>query len=87
MNKPPEAFISIPGNIELNNDQINKDGTPPPGFGQPGFKFNNNMTENNQLEEVKENNERNDLKENQQNSQTYQKLNIYKSDLLPNQHN
>ena len=42
---------------------------------------------NNQLEEVKENNERNDLKENQKNHQTYQKLNIYKSDLLPNQHN
>ena len=54
LNKPPESFISIPGNIELNNDQINRDGTPPPGFGQPGFNFNNNnnMKENSQLEDL-----------------------------------
>ena len=77
LNKPPEAFTSIAGNVELDNEQINENKTPPPGFGQPGFKFNidnknnidssnnNNIQENNQPEQVIESTEGNDLKENQ----------------------
>ena len=40
LNKPPEAFTSIAGDVALKQDQVNANGTPPEGFDQPGFKFN-----------------------------------------------
>ena len=40
LNKPPEAFTSIAGEVALKNDQVNANGDVPAGFDQPGFKFN-----------------------------------------------
>ena len=40
LNKPPEAFTSIAGDVALKKNQINANGAPPPGFGQNDFKFN-----------------------------------------------
>ena len=40
LNKPPEAFTSISGDVALKKDQINANGAPPAGFGQSDFKFN-----------------------------------------------
>ena len=40
LNKPPEAFTSVGGDVGLNRNQTNANGAPPPGFGQAGFKFN-----------------------------------------------
>ena len=40
LNKPPEAFTSIAGDVGLKKNQINANGTPPAGFGQADFKFN-----------------------------------------------
>ena len=39
VNKPPEAFTSVGGNVALKRKQTNSKGAPPPGFGQPDFKF------------------------------------------------
>jgi hypothetical protein len=40
LNKPPESFTSIAGDVELKKDQVNPNGAPPPGFDQANFKFN-----------------------------------------------
>ena len=40
LNKPPEAFTSIAGEVALNKNQVNANGDLPQGFDQPGFKFN-----------------------------------------------
>ena len=40
LNKPPEAFTSIAGDVALKDNQINPNGDLPPGFGTSGFKFN-----------------------------------------------
>ena len=40
LNKPPEAFTSIAGDVALQENQINPNGDLPPGFGTPNFKFN-----------------------------------------------
>ena len=40
LNKPPQAFTSVAGEVALKKDQVNANGAPPPGFDQPGFKFN-----------------------------------------------
>ena len=40
LNKPPEAFTSIAGDVALQKNQINSNGTPPPNFGQSDFQFN-----------------------------------------------
>ena len=40
LNKPPEAFTSIAGDVALNKNQVNANGDLPQGFDQPGFKFN-----------------------------------------------
>jgi len=37
--EPPPAYASIAGNVALGQDQINTSGQPPEGFGQPGFQF------------------------------------------------
>ena len=39
-NQPPEAFRSVSGKIGLRQDQINVEGAPPVGFGEPDFQFN-----------------------------------------------
>ena len=38
-NDAPPAFAQISGDVGLNQNQINKDGQVPTGFGEPGFKF------------------------------------------------
>ena len=40
LNKPPEAFTSIAGDVALKNNQVNANGELPPGFGTSQFKFN-----------------------------------------------
>ena len=40
LNKPPEAFTSIAGEVGLQNNQINPNGELPKGFGEANFKFN-----------------------------------------------
>ena len=39
-NEPPLAFKPVSGEIGLNENQINSEGAPPIGFGEPGFHFN-----------------------------------------------
>ena len=39
-NEPPSAFKPVSGEIGLNENQINSEGAPPIGFGEPGFHFN-----------------------------------------------
>ena len=39
-NEPPLSFKPVSGEIGLNQDQINSEGAPPVGFGDPGFQFN-----------------------------------------------
>ena len=59
-NEPPQSFKPISGEIGLNEDQINSEGAPPIGFGEPGFQFNviqNNpndisMTPNNEYQSI-----------------------------------
>ena len=41
-NLPPENFKSVSGNIPLNEDQINAEGAPPVGFGEPGSEQDDN---------------------------------------------
>jgi len=38
--QPPTAFASLSGEVGLEASQLNANGLPPTGFGQPGFKFN-----------------------------------------------
>ena len=60
LNEPPKLFKPISGEIGLNEDQINSEGAPPIGFGEPGFQFNriqNNpndisMTPNNEYQSI-----------------------------------
>ena len=59
-NEPPLSFKPVSGEIGLNEDQINSEGAPPIGFGEPGFQFNviqNNpndisMTPNNEYQSI-----------------------------------
>ena len=39
-NEPPQLFKSVSGEVGINEDQINSEGAPPVGFGEPGFQFN-----------------------------------------------
>ena len=39
-NEPPLVFKPVSGEIGLNENQINSEGAPPIGFGEPGFHFN-----------------------------------------------
>ena len=52
INKPPEAFKSIAGDVGINQNQINANGTPPSNFGQADFHFNIANDDNDKEEEL-----------------------------------
>ena len=59
LNKPPEAFTSIAGDVALGKNQVNANGAPPPGFGQSDFRFNINQNDDDDSDDDNQHNKPN----------------------------